>query len=288
MTLHRAIGAFIFSLMSLAGLSACSGEAPETSEPSMRLYVMDCGRLQVHDLSRFSRNPADYEGQTSEFVATCVLIRHPDGDFIYDVGLPDYLNETPEGVSRGSMTYSVPRTLVSQLAELDMTPSDVEYLSVSHGHGDHAGNANLFAQSQWLVDPAERSWMFSEDSAQHGVLEDSVSELKSSQWTAVNEDHDVFGDGSVVLLRTPGHTPGHLSLLVRMEEEGSFMFTGDLYHLRENRRFARMPAFNMSFEKTAASMKKFEEIAESENARVIISHLIEDFESLPAFPAYME
>jgi N-acyl homoserine lactone hydrolase len=95
----------------------------------------------------------------------------------------------------------------------------------------------------------------------------------------------VFGDGSVVILRTPGHTPGHSSLLVRLKETGPVLLSGDLMHFRENYETNGVPSFNTDRAQTIASLDRFKKIAEALKATVIIQHDMRDIGKLPAFPA---
>jgi N-acyl homoserine lactone hydrolase len=101
----------------------------------------------------------------------------------------------------------------------------------------------------------------------------------------VTLDKDVFGDGTVVMLDTPGHTPGHHALLVRLKEMGPVLLTGDLAHFRENYEGTGVPTFNTDRAQTLASFDRFKKIAANLNATVIIQHDPRDVGKLPAFPA---
>lgn len=100
-------------------------------------------------------------------------------------------------------------------------------------------------------------------------------------------DHDVFGDGSVVIKSMPGHTPGHQVLYVNLAESGPLLLTGDLYHLYENREHKRVPIFNTSVEQTLESMAAFEAFAKEKNAKVYLQHQKEDFNKMPTAPNYL-
>jgi glyoxylase-like metal-dependent hydrolase (beta-lactamase superfamily II) len=177
-------------------------------------------------------------------------------------------------------------TLASQLAQLDLTPADIEFVSFSHQHGDHTGNGNLFAASTWIVDADERAYMFS-DEARAGQAFAGYAQLENAETRTIegDGDYDVFGDGSVTIIQAPGHTPGHTVLLVRLPNAGPVLLTGDMYHLAESRERRLVPAFNTDRAQTVASQDKVERIASETGARVIRQHVIEDFNSLPAFPA---
>jgi glyoxylase-like metal-dependent hydrolase (beta-lactamase superfamily II) len=98
-------------------------------------------------------------------------------------------------------------------------------------------------------------------------------------------DKDVFGDGSVIVLRTPGHTPGHQSLLVKLPQSGNFVIVGDAAHFHENYESDGVPAFNYDRAQTVASIERIKKLAAAQKAKVIIQHDARDVGLLPAFPA---
>jgi len=293
-------------------LAACNAEAPDantqtdssektkamaseetktpttTTEPTLKLYTMSCGEIDISDLSGFSRG-GEFAGKSRVFVDSCYLIRHKNGDLMWDAGLPDELAQTPEGVVNGVFRVSVPVTLASQLEQLEVDPSSISFFAMSHSHFDHTGNANLFASGpKWIVDATEYEWMFNAGPETGLTQLTSYEKLKNKTPILISEDYDVFGDGSVTIVRTPGHTPGHLSLLLKLPNTGNILLTGDLYHMPESREFRRVPAFNTSPEQTLTSMDKFEALAKEKNAKVIIQHSREDVESLPEFPTFAD
>lgn len=203
---------------------------------------------------------------------------------MWDAGLSDTLYETPQIAPM--LKSWVERPMADQLQEIGVPPKDVEYLAVSHSHFDHAGNAPLFTQAKWVVMQSELSFSSSDFAKSLGFvlnMEDADSEK-----IIIDDDFDVFGDGSVVVFPTPGHTAGHLSLLLKLPKSGAFVFSGDLYHMQESRDRQLVPDFNFDHELTRQSMAKFERIAEEHDATVIIQHTRRDFERFPRFPAYSE
>jgi len=98
----------------------------------------------------------------------------------------------------------------------------------------------------------------------------------------------VFGDGSVRILKAPGHTPGHQVLEVKLKKTGVVVLSGDLYHTDANRKFRRVPAFNASRADTLASIDRIEKIVQNTHARFIIQHSLEDIAALPKFPGYLD
>jgi glyoxylase-like metal-dependent hydrolase (beta-lactamase superfamily II) len=177
-------------------------------------------------------------------------------------------------------------SLAVQLGMLDMTPAQIRFVSLSHGHWDHSGNAGLFASSTWIVHPAERDTMFDADSRATQAMDD-YGALERADTVLITDDHDVFGDGSVRIIQSPGHTIGHAVLLVRLADAGPILLSGDLWHLAENRAERRVPPFNVDRAQTLASMDKVEEIVRATGARVIIQHAAEHIAALPRFPDYL-
>ena len=280
----------LVSTLALAAmLAACGPPQQEAEAPAVELYAIECGRITFPDIGMFA-DDGSFDGQSRELVDPCYLIRHPRGDLIWDTGFPDAVAAMPNGtleIPAMGATVVLTKTLEASLAELSLTPEDIEYVSFSHMHGDHSGNGNLFAEySTWIVDADERAYMFS-DEARAAQSFAGYSDLEHVQTEQIegDADYDVFGDGSVTIIQTPGHTPGHTVLLVRLPNAGPVLLTGDMYHIAESRELHAVPTFNTDREQTLASQAKVERIATETGARVIRQHVAEDFEALPAFPA---
>jgi glyoxylase-like metal-dependent hydrolase (beta-lactamase superfamily II) len=271
-----------------AGNTPNAGAAAAAAQPeTLRLYALDCGRADLLNLGWFDRGGA-YDGRQYTADVPCFLIRHPAGDLLWDTGLPDALNDEPDGLLRNEIRFSVPKTVRSQLTELGLGAVDIEYLSLSHSHFDHSGNANAFAAATWLVDDAERAYMFGDEARANPESFAPYSALEHANTVTFSADYDVFGDGSVTIVRTPGHTPGHTSLLVRLRRSGPVLLSGDLYHLAEARERRTVPVFNTDADETLRSMDKFEALAASTGARVVIQHDAGHFRALPVFPAFLD
>jgi N-acyl homoserine lactone hydrolase len=225
-----------------------------------RLYVIECGQGHADDVSRWS--PGVNVGKPIDYVSNCYLIKHREGYLLWETGVGDEIAALPEG--RGTFTrWRLARTLASQLQELGLKPSDIKYVAASHTHFDHIGNVELFPNAMLLVQKAEYEW----PNAQGGSRfkpEHPVSKLEG--------DLDVFGDGSVTLLSTPGHTPGHQSILVRLAKSGPILISGDAAHFQENWDERRVPSFNVDKEKTLASMERLAGILALEGAQLWIHH----------------
>jgi glyoxylase-like metal-dependent hydrolase (beta-lactamase superfamily II) len=97
-------------------------------------------------------------------------------------------------------------------------------------------------------------------------------------------DKDVWGDGTAVVIRTPGHTPGHSALLVRLKSGNNFLLSGDAAHFHENYESNGVPSFNYDRAQTVASMERMKKIAANLKATVVIQHDMRDIAKLPAWP----
>ena len=279
----------------LTGLMACSGgQPPDDPRPaagavdetpaSLRLYVFDCGTLRIADPARFSLTMD--EVSTLELSVPCYLVEHPDGTLLWDAGLSDSLAEgSPHTQENGTVT-TVTATLRAQLEALGYQPSDITYLALSHLHYDHAGNANDFTASTWLIQRPEHEAAFGGAGGFFDVA--LYGELENSETVLLDGDHDVFGDGTVVIKSAPGHTPGHQVLYVDLAETGGVVLSGDLYHFPENRTLKRVPTFNFDEAETLASMDAVEAFLMESGATLWIEHDSAANALLDKSPAYYE
>ena len=250
--------------------------------PDLRLYAMDCGKLSVADAEGFSEDGA-YKGKPATLFVPCYLIRHPKGDLIWETGIPQFIADLPSGWPREGATMR--HRLTDQLKQLGLTPADIEYVSVSHSHFDHLGNGGLFARSTWIVDPKERAYAFRPAARADKDIFPAYAALEGAKTILMETDaYDVFGDGSVTIVATPGHTPGHRVLLLRLPKAGPILLTGDMWHIAESRATRRLPPWNFDRAQTLASMDKVEALARDTKARVVVEHVQADFEALPKFP----
>ncbi len=265
-----ALTAALLKAVSAAEVPAArpSGFAPLPKVTSVRLYVIDCGTLVYN-------RPEDYNLTREEVADTnmsvpCFLVIHPKGILLFDTGLSDRLVGRPlwENVDGGYGQIKF-NTLRGQLADIGVTPADITFLAISHSHFDHVGNANDYAGSVWLTQKAELEFMFGPKAEKQYLP--LYSALAQSRKQVFVGDHDVFGDGTVVLKFTPGHTPGHQALFVKLAHTGGVVLSGDLYHYAEERPLHRMPKEEETAG-TPASRESIERFLKSQNAQLWIGH----------------
>jgi glyoxylase-like metal-dependent hydrolase (beta-lactamase superfamily II) len=252
----------------------------------VRLYVFDCGILNIAD-------PMPLFGLKKEEVGNpnlsdaAYLIVHPRGTLIWDTGfLSDSVIESgaPQtGLARAS------KTLKGQLAQAGYRPADITYLALSHYHGDHTGNANDFQASTWLVSREEHDAMFAEPPPRIASPA-TYNALKKSKtvYIKTDGDYDVFGDGTVVIKPTPGHTPGHLALVVKLAKTGPVMLTGDMYHYPEEVARDTVPPGEFNSAQSAATRKAVRDFVQKTGTQLWIGHDIIGFSKLKKSPEFYE
>jgi glyoxylase-like metal-dependent hydrolase (beta-lactamase superfamily II) len=249
--------------------------------PGPRLYVLNCGTLIYNHPETY--NLTRQEVKNTNMSVACYLVAHPRGALLFDTGLPDDALGRPfneaamsGGPNPPSTAYFmlVTRTLKSQLTEIGFTPDKIAYLALSHFHGDHVGNLNDYVASTWLVQKTEY------DNPNYRALQNSTKRI-------LQGDYDVFEDGTVVLKYTPGHTPGHQSLYVRLPKTGGIVLSGDLYHYPEERTLNRMPEREKTTG-TAASRAALEAFMKEVKAELWIEHDISAYAKQRKSPEYYE
>jgi N-acyl homoserine lactone hydrolase len=273
----------------VAAILAASSAGAQRSQPapaSPRIYVFENGTITGLDPALF--NFRREELKQVDFVNMAYLIVHPRGTLMFDAGaVPDsHFKGDGSPVVEGVVTATKP--LLPQLVAAGYSPSEVTYFALSHFHSDHTGNANEFAQATWIVQKEERDYMFA-DSPQGIIQPATYAALRNAETKLLNdEDFDVFGDGSVVVMATPGHTPGHQVVAVKLANRGTVVLAGDLYHYPEERTTGRVPTFESDPERSKVSRARIEKYLEDNDAELWIEHDIATHAALPKAPQYVD
>jgi N-acyl homoserine lactone hydrolase len=278
---------FAVIALSAASLAAQTGPLHRSPKPpkSLRLYIFDCGVLTPADAKSFGFDKVS----ELRMSVPCFLVAHPKGTMMWDVGVSPDSDFKADGapIKQGMITVTKP--LKPQLEAIGYEPADIKYIAFSHYHIDHTANANMFAGSTWLVSQPERDIMFSDKPApvradkNYIALKDSKTIILSS-----TADYDVFGDGTVIIKQTPGHTPGHQVLFLKLPKTGPVLIAGDLYHYNEERNTDHVPSFEYNKEQSLASRAKIEEFLKTSGAQLWIEHDFAANAKLKKSPAYYE
>ncbi len=278
------------SLANVSDLSATdSGKSASTID---RLYRVDCGHSLANDESVWT--PGENKGKSIEFSSTCYLIQHGADYLMWDTGVPESTIGDPKGWSTlpSLIVYHLDRTISSQLAAIGLKPADVDYVLVSHTHGDHIGNIGLFPDATVVVQQAEYQWINSPPPSDPNLntLVTLARKLlgQPRRLELVTGDIDLFRDGSVKLISTPGHTPGSQSLMVHLPKSGYVILSGDVAHLEDNFERDIVPALNVDKSESVASMDRIKKIMAEYDAQLFINHDKHQADQLKLLPDYYD
>lgn len=257
-----------------------------------KLYRLDGGHSLANDESVWT--PGENVGRSIAFSSTCWLIRHGSQWLLWDTGVPQSALNDPKGWSTlpKLIVYHLDKTLTEQLATIGLKPDDVAYVALSHTHGDHIGNVCLFPNSTVLMQRAEYDWISTPDGPNGNVnqLKALARKLMGTpkHLKLVDGDTDVFGDGSVTLVATPGHTPGSESLMVHLKNSGFIILSGDVVHLEENFENDTVPSLNTDKAASIASMERVKRMIATYQAKLFINHDKAETDALKLIPAFYD
>ena len=256
--------------------AALIGQQAAAQTPDMSLTRLDCGTPAAPTAvnQRFS-DTYSLGDLKVVFTFSCYVIKHGDDYLLWDTG---HAMTAPNVAPKVS--------IVDQLAKLNLKPEQIKYVGISHYHGDHTGQVASFPKSTLLIGKGDWDVLSAAKPPEGLPVAPFASWIKGeSKVEPLANDKDVFGDGSVIMLNTPGHTPGHHSLLVKLPTMGAVFISGDLMHFRENYDTNGVPWFNFDRAQTLASLDRAKKIVAAAKATVIIQHDARDIDKLPAFPA---
>jgi N-acyl homoserine lactone hydrolase len=294
----RVAAAFIglaFVIMMVGTTGAGAGSIlpdPANAGVAEKLYRLDCGHSLANDESVWT--PGQNAGRSIEFSSTCWLIKHGRDWLLWDTGVPEATLNDPRGWSTlpKLIVYHLDKSVTAQLAEIGLKPSDIGRVAISHTHGDHIGNVGLFSGSTIVMQRAEYSWIHSPNGPN-----DNVNQLMAlarkllgtpKKLQLLEGDTDVFGDGSVTLVSTPGHTPGHQSLIVHLKKSGFIILSGDVVHLKENFEENIVPSLNTDKAESIESMERVRQLIATYRATLFINHDKNQTDKLKLLPAFYD
>ena len=276
---------FLFLLGLLLPVAAT---AAESNRAQLAITRLDCGTVQVNDLNVFSDTDA-YVGKKKTLTDSCYLLRHGDEYLLWDTGLPASLKGAALS-GEGPMAATLNRTIIEQLKVLGVDKTQIRIVGISHYHFDHISQLPDFTHAKLLIGKGDWEAVSAVKPAPgiNAAPFKSWIDGPADNVEAVAGDKDIFGDGSVIMLNTPGHTPGHHCLLVRLANKGTIILSGDAAHFTANYENNIVPSFNTNRADTLASLQRIKALAKNDKATVIIQHEPDDISKLPAFPAFAD
>ncbi|UYY57126.1 N-acyl homoserine lactonase family protein [Sphingomonas sp. S2-65] len=265
--------------LSLAVSAGVQASAPKAQ---VMIWRLDCGQIAMNDASPLS-DTGIYNGQTRRLSVGCYLIRHGKELMLWDAGLPISLLGKP--IDRQPISPALSVDLPAQLARLGIRPEDITRLGLSHYHFDHSGQAATFSGATLMIGAADWAALHSKKmpfGADPALLAPWLN--GKGKVDPIEGDRDVFGDGSVVILAMPGHTPGSAALLVRLPETGPIIMSGDVAHLETQWALSAVPTWNTERADSLASMDRLQKLASNLGATIIVQHDPADVPKLATFP----
>lgn len=243
----------------------------------IELYMFQTGTLRTREkYIKMNQSEEDYEIPVPWF-----LIKHPRGNVVIDGG-----NSVKVAIDKrkhwGSVVdvydpvMSVRENCVDQCRSVGIEPEDIDYVLQSHLHLDHTGAIGRFPNAQHVVQQVEYDYAFDPDWFAKGayILEDF--DQKGLQWKFLNgkysDNYDLFGDKSITMISTPGHSPGHQSFLINLPKTGAILLTIDAAYTTDHWDNKVLPGLIHSASDVANSVAKLKKIAERENAMVVTGH----------------
>jgi N-acyl homoserine lactone hydrolase len=252
-----------------------------------RLYALNAGFAVQPDRSVYT--PGRWVGVPITLSCNAYLIRRAGEWILFDTGIDDAVADEAGGrVIAHNIRGIVTRTMHDQLGDIGIVPADVGTVILSHAHFDHIGNAKLFRHAAWFVQHREQEAMFSPNYEDYGYAPQLYEHLKQSTIELMDGDFDIFGDGSVKVISTPGHTPGHCSLLVRLARTGPVFLSADVAHYRYNMEHRCVPTLNWDPEQSRISMERVDAVVREEHAQLWLNHDTVQSATIPHAPAYFD
>lgn len=270
------------TIVALALAGSAAGQTRPAAAPTVKLWRLDCGSFTAPK-ANFS-DLLSGSGERAAYVNSCYLVRRGGDLMLWEAGFPTALLGKPEDASE-PVRPRLTTTIADQLRRLGYEPSDVTVIGVSHLHSDHTGQAASFPRARLIMDRRDFEALarapvppFADPATLRPWLGAGAAK------TLITGDHDVFGDGSVVMVALPGHTHGNHGLLVRLARTGPLLFSGDALHTSEQLTKRTMWASSASRADSLASIDRVAGIVRESRAKLVIQHDAASVAELPAFP----
>ena len=253
----------------------------------IRVYALCTGYIELDRASMVSDLAA---GQPWTVPVASFLVDHPRGRLVFDTGVHCQARLDPVGrlgaerVKRLTVKSKEGDDIVPQLARLGVKPSDVRYVANSHLHFDHCGGNEFFPRATFLVQRPEL-----EAARRPGFVASynpsPIDFDHALDYQMIDGEHDVFGDGAVVLIPTYGHTPGHQSLLVRAGKGAQLVCASDACYTRENMDRDVLPKILWNASVMRDSVAALRKLRDQAGATMFYGHDPAQWATIPRAPA---
>lgn len=235
----------------------------------MRVHMLICGWLT-------SPMAAFMEGAEGQIKAPILafLIEHPKGMVLFDTGMARAVQSDPKGQLGPLLEVYKPdfqagEDIAGRLESIGVDPEKVPLMVNSHLHFDHCGGNALIPNATQIVQRREWDAMQEADVAKKEGLRKKLADCGHAR-RLIDGEHDVFGDGSLTLLPTFGHSPGHQSLRLK-NANGETIFTADCCYFRKVLDTLTLPPFGHDLGAQREALLKLREM-EAKGATLIFGH----------------
>lgn len=278
MTLRTVLLIIMFSVLSNVALA-------EESESLIRLYKLDCGQIKILDANILDTTDSYSGGITLK--SSCFVIKRGSQYLLWEAGF------NPDAIKGARDTHmfqpSITETIAQSLEKIGLNQKDITQIAISNMHFDNIGQANMFDHATLYMGEHDYFFLFNQMVTPQGYHPEFINEWADGKDVVlVTGQTDIYGDGTAILIPTPGHTEGHLSLLVNLKNSGSYLLAGDLWHTQENYETGRIPDFSRDIETNRKTMQRVKSWAAKNNVKVIIQHDAGHFKKLPDLPKYLD
>ena len=253
----------------------------------LQVYSMPVGWLEFDSKLFFPNRPL---GTMMTIPVPSYLITHPKGNVVFDTGVHCQVMQDPvarlgEAMAKSFVSRTKPgEEIVAQLAQFKLTPNDIKYVINSHFHFDHCGGNEFFPQSTILVQKNELHAARDPQLRKKAFFDPKDWDHKLNYQT-VDGELDIFGDGTLVIIPTHGHTPGHQSLRVRVAGGGDFVVTGDACYTKTNMDENLLPSVAYDEQEMYKSLATLRDLRDKKGATILYGHDPDQWKEVPHAPA---
>jgi glyoxylase-like metal-dependent hydrolase (beta-lactamase superfamily II) len=244
---------------------------------TVQLFAFTCGHLTA-DAERFLSGA----GGKLTVPVPAYLIVHDAGKVVFDTGLNIAIRQGGADLRPDADAWEVDfpqgADIVSQLARLGVAPGDIRYVVNSHLHFDHCGGNAQFPDATLIVHAREWRAAHSAKAQAAGIYDPSDFGGIAAVRT-VEGELDLFGDGSVVVFPTPGHTPGHQSLRLQLAG-GTAVLAADCCYLKQTLDASHLPRFVYNCAQMLASLGTIRQM-QGDGARIFFGHDPDFWKTIP-------